>query len=99
MRSLKALLGSGAAGPKHQIAPQDERPGRGQVIPNVVPGKGAVVSSSCGFLWPTARRMALMRELFPAFCAPTCMHRQHISFELQHRLRPPTGRKSQTDLY
>ena len=44
-------------------------------IPNVVPGNGAVVSSSWGFRWPTARRMALMSELFPAFCAPTCMRR------------------------
>lgn len=35
--------------------------------PRVVPGTAAVVSSSCFFPCPTARRMALMRELLPAF--------------------------------
>lgn len=36
-------------------------------VPRVVPGIAAVVSSSRGFLCPTARLIALTRELFPAF--------------------------------
>jgi hypothetical protein len=40
--------------------------------PRVVPGSAAVVSSFCGLPCPTARLIALINELLPAFCAPTC---------------------------
>ncbi len=42
-----------------------------QHIPMVVPGTQAVVRLPVSDL-PKALRMALMSELLPAFCAPTC---------------------------
>ena len=39
-----------------------------------MPGRAAVVTSWLRELLPTARRMALMSELFPAFWAPTYRH-------------------------
>lgn len=48
--------------------------------PSVVPGKAAVVSSAFTSPLPTARRMAFMSELLPAFCAPTCRQKHSELF-------------------
>ena len=45
---------------------------RAEPSPRVVPGKAAVVTSLLVDLRPAALLIELIRELLPAFCAPTC---------------------------